>query len=77
MQSPPHRGAVITPREVAALDIGNAKINAEPARAGGAGALGIHAAATAPSAVFALKATPGARGKTLEDIEHEFMRSEA
>ncbi|WP_366180298.1 hypothetical protein ABXS69_08780 [Actinomyces timonensis] len=77
MQSPPHRGGAVAQRDVVALDIGGAKTNAAPTRVGGAGALRIHAVATAPLAALALKAIPEARGKTLVGTEHEHVGSEA
>lgn len=44
---------------------------------GGVGTFGIYAVATALLAVFALKVIPETRGKTLEDIEREYVRREA
>ncbi len=44
---------------------------------GGAGTFGIYAVATALLAVFAIKVIPETRGKTLEDIEREYVRRDA
>ncbi|WP_167147796.1 sugar porter family MFS transporter [Actinomyces sp. ZJ308] len=44
---------------------------------GGVGTFGIYAVATALLAVFALKVIPETQGKTLEDIEREYVRREA